>query len=346
MPDQNQERRDGKDPLLEVRALKKYFPVRRGLLQPKQGDVKAVDDVSFDVFPGETFGLVGESGCGKTTTGRLVLRAIEPTSGEVHFRQGGHKVNILRLDKRQMRTVRRDIQLIFQDPFSSLNPRMTVRDIVGEPLLVNRVARGRALENRVAELLDAVGLDPSYMQRYPHAFSGGQRQRIGIARALSLHPKLIVADEPVSALDVSVQAQILNLLEQLQERFGLAYILISHDLAVVEHSCQRIAVMYLGKFVEVADTQTLFRDPKHPYVETLLASVPRLDRKQVAVPGLKGDIASAENKPGGCAFHPRCPYAKDICRSEVPQLRRMATPQGSPRYVACHFADDLELVGV
>lgn len=332
--------------LLEVKGLKKYFPITRGWMRRVKGVVKAVDDVSFHVRRREVLGLVGESGCGKTTTGRAILRAIDPTEGQVLFHDEDGTVDIAKLSKAELRPYRPKMQMIFQDPHSSLNPRMTVGDIVGEPLLVNGLAHGRALKEKVAELLDVVGLDPLYMSRYPHAFSGGQRQRIGIARALSLNPKLVVADEPVSALDVSIQAQILNLLIQLQEEFELTFIFISHDLGVIEHICDRVAVMYLGRIVELADTDTLFSTPKHPYVEALLAAVPRIEGDESKSPSIRGEVTDPIDHISGCAFHPRCPYAQEICRHEDPQLEETAHDPHSPHLVACHFARELTLQGV
>ena len=331
--------------LLEVKNLKKYFPIERGFLRSKIiGNVKAVDGVNFFIREGETLGLVGESGCGKTTTGRVILRAFDPTAGEVWFedKQLG-RVNIPDLDKQSMKVVRQNMQMIFQDPYSSLNPRMTLLQIVGEPFIVHNVAKGQELEDRVAELLRIVGLRPEYMSRYPHAFSGGQRQRIGIARALALNPQFIVCDEPVSALDVSVQAQILNLLQDLQEQFGLTYLFISHDLSVVEHISDRVAVMYVGKLVESATTEELFINPKHPYTEALLSAVPKPDPRLRTEPiVLQGDVADPANPPSGCYFHPRCPYAIDRCSQEEPALREIE-PQ---HFVSCHRADELQLQGV
>ncbi len=330
--------------LLEVNDLKKYFPIKRGFISKTVGHVKAVDGVSFDIREGETLGLVGESGSGKTTTGRMILRALEPTDGEIWFedRDMG-RVNIAELDKRHLKKLRRNIQMIFQDPYSSLNPRMTLLQIVGEPLLVNGIARGRALTDRVAELLQVVGLRPQYMSRYPHAFSGGQRQRIGIARALAMNPQLVVCDEPVSALDVSVQAQILNLLKDLQEQFGLTYLFVAHDLSVVEHISDRVAVMYVGKLMETAPTQELFTNPKHPYTEALLSAVPKPDPRIRTEPMvLPGEVGNPANPPSGCYFHPRCRYAQDICKVERPLLRKV----GDDHWSACHFAEELQLSGV
>jgi oligopeptide/dipeptide ABC transporter ATP-binding protein len=318
--------------LLEIRNLKKYFPVRRGVLSRVVSHVKAVDDVSFTITKGETFGLVGESGCGKTTTGRAVLRLIEPDSGEIRF----EGADMLRLGTGALRALRRDMQIIFQDPFASLNPRMTVRTIVGEPFAIHGIATGSDRDDRVAELLKTVGLEPSVMSRYPHEFSGGQRQRIGIARALALRPKLIVADEPVSALDVSIQSQIINLLADLQVQFGLTYLFISHAIPVIEHISTRIGVMYVGKLVEVGTSQQICVNPKHPYTQALLSAVPVPDpaAKKVRIV-LKGDVPTPINPPSGCRFHPRCPIAVDRCKTEEPPLR----PLEDGRQVACHLAE-------
>ncbi|MBC7222359.1 dipeptide ABC transporter ATP-binding protein [Candidatus Bipolaricaulota bacterium] len=331
--------------LLRVNRLKKYFPVRRGVFRRIVGWVKAVDEVDFFIRQGETLGLVGESGCGKTTCARTILRLIEPTSGEVWFRSKhfGREVDVVHADKKTMKLLRREMQIIFQDPYSSLNPRMTVGDIIGEPLVVHGLAKGKALRERVAELLEAVGLKPEHMRRYPHEFSGGQRQRIGIARALALNPQLVVCDEPVSALDVSIQAQILNLLEDLQDQFGLTYLFVAHDLSVVKHISDRVAVMYLGKIVELAETEELFLRPRHPYTEALLSAVPVPDPDyQAERIILQGDVPSPVNPPKGCRFHPRCMYAKDICANQTPELVDL----GGEHYVACHFASQLTLRGV
>jgi peptide/nickel transport system ATP-binding protein len=330
-------------PLLEVRNLKKHFPIQKGFFRKVVGHVKAVDGVDFFIREGETLGLVGESGCGKTTTGRVILRALNPTDGDVFFRKNGEMVNIAYLSPKEMKAFRRDMQIIFQDPFSSLNPRMTVLDIVSEPLQVHNVAKGTKLKNMVRELLEAVGLKAQHMNRYPYAFSGGQRQRIGIARALALRPKLIVCDEPVSALDVSIQAQVINLLEDLQKEFGLTYLFIAHDLSVVEHISDRVAVMYLGNIVEIARSEELYAHPLHPYTEALMSAVPRTDPEHKSERILlTGDVPSPANPPSGCKFHPRCSYAGEICAEEDPAF----TEHSPDHYAACHFAKELELTGI
>ena len=329
--------------LLEISNLRKYFPIRQGLLRREVGAIRAVDDVSFDIKEGETLGLVGESGCGKTTTSRCILRAVEPTSGEVLYRsEDGSVIDVAAAPRTQLRSLRREMQMIFQDPFSSLNPRMTLLDIVGEPLLIDGMGRGER-EDRVAELLGLVGLRSEFMRRFPHAFSGGQRQRIGIARALALNPRLIVADEPVSALDVSVQAQVLNLMMDLQRDLGLTYLFVAHDLSVVKHISDRVAVMYVGKLVETAPTDDLFSSPRHPYTAALLSSVPEPDpRVQRERTVLQGEVANPANPPTGCYFNPRCQYATDQCRIETPELREIAPDH----FVSCHRAEELELAGV
>ena len=319
-------------PLLSVKGLVKHFPVKRGLLQRTVGQVHAVDGISFDIAPGETLGLVGESGCGKSTVGKAILKLVDATAGEI--RLSGARID--QLSRSEMRPMRRQLQVVFQDPYSSLNPRLKVRDIIAEPLVNYGVAVGPGLADRVVELAGKVGLSPETLDRYPHEFSGGQRQRIGIARALALHPSLIVCDEPVSALDVSVQAQVINLLVDLQREFALAYLFIAHDIAVVEHISHRVAVMYLGKIVEIADRSDLFLRPQHPYTEALLSAVPApepgIEKKRII---LKGDVPSPINPPSGCRFHTRCPYAFARCSSEEPVLQEISTRH----QVACHLRD-------
>ncbi len=318
--------------LLQVRGLKKYFPITQGILfQKKVADVKAVDGVSFDVKSGETLGLVGESGCGKSTTGRTILQLYRPTEGQVLFRNK----DLAQLKGEDLRKMRSDMQMIFQDPYASLNPRMTVGDIVAEPLEVHNIVKGKEKKERVQELLQIVGLNPYFINRYPHEFSGGQRQRIGIARALAVNPDFIVCDEPISALDVSIQAQIINLLEELQERFGLTYLFIAHDLSVVRHISDRVAVMYLGKIVELTDSKTLYENPLHPYTRALLSAVPIPDplieekRERII---LVGDVPSPVNPPKGCRFHTRCPLAIPICKEVEPEWRDV----GGGHFVECH----------
>ncbi len=332
-----------KEPLLEVTDLKKYFPIRRGFVKRVIGNVKAVDGVSFYINEGETLGLVGESGCGKTTTGRCILRAIEPTSGRVMFNDPTlGRINIPELNREQVYHIRHSMRVIFQDPYASLNPRMTLLEIVGAPLRAMDLAKGKELEDRVANMLQTVGLRPEYMRRYPHAFSGGQRQRIGLARALAVNPKFVVCDEPVSALDVSVQAQILNLLEDLQNDFGLTYLFVAHDLSVVAHICDRVAVMYVGKIVEMASTYDLYNQPKHPYTEALMSAIPRPDpRPRTKRVYLTGDVANPANPPSGCYFHPRCSYCVDKCSKEDPPFEEVAPAH----FVKCHRARELKLTG-
>ncbi|HEY4201265.1 MAG TPA: oligopeptide/dipeptide ABC transporter ATP-binding protein [Devosiaceae bacterium] len=334
---------DSRDVILKVRNLRKYYPIESGPLRRVTGHVKAVDDVSFDLHRGEVLGLVGESGCGKTTLGRCLIRAIDPTGGEVLLTPGdGEGVDLATADKAELRRRRPLLSMVFQDPFSSLSPRMTVRDIIGEPLRAQGV-RKRDIEKRVIDLAQLVGLNPGHLSRYPNAFSGGQRQRICIARALISDPVLIVADEPVSALDVSIQAQILNLLQRLQRDMNLSYIFVAHDLSVVEHIADRVAVMYVGKIVELAETEDLYGRPRHPYTEALLSAVPKpdpfLDDDTIV---LQGEIASPAHPPSGCYFHPRCPYAQAICSTEAPALREVAPGHQA----ACHFAEQLNLRGV
>jgi peptide/nickel transport system ATP-binding protein len=330
--------------LLDVRGLQKFFPIQRGMLRRVVGHVRAVDDVSFAIPRGQTLSLVGESGCGKTTTARCILRALPPTAGDILLQTGdGPAVNVARLNKRELRPLRRRMQMIFQDPFSSLNPRRSLLDIVAEPLVANDVGTRRDRTDRVAELLRLVGLRPEYMQRYPHAFSGGQRQRIGIARALALNPELVVADEPVSALDVSVQAQILNLMLDLQGQLGLTYLFVAHDLSVVKHVSDRVAVMYAGQIVEAAATTALFTQPRHPYTEALLSAVPKPDpRLRASRIVLEGEVADTANPPTGCYFHPRCRFAVETCRTRAPALREIADGHA----VRCHRAEEITLRGV
>ena len=330
--------------LLEVNHLKKYYPIEEGLLKKQVGTVKAVDDVSLYINRNETLGLVGESGCGKTTLGRCILRAIEPTEGEVlfHMEQGKPPIDILKLDKKELQTIRRKLALVFQNPYSSLDPRMTVLQIVAEPMLLSGMTMDEAAP-RVGELLEMVGLEKMQMNRYPHAFSGGQRQRIGIARALALNPQFVVADEAVSALDVSVQAQILNLLQDLKESLKPTFLFIAHDLSVIEHVSDRVGVMYVGHLVELAPTEEIYLKPRHPYTEALLSAIPRVDPihkfNRILLPG---EVANAANLPTGCCFHPRCKYCTEKCKKEVPEWTEVSTGH----YVACHRAAELELLGV
>jgi peptide/nickel transport system ATP-binding protein len=332
-------------PILEVRNLQKYFPIRKGMLRKVVGQVRAVDDVSFSLAEGETLGLVGESGCGKTTTARCILRALDPSDGQILFRtKAGELVDVASVPERDMRPLRREMQMIFQDPYASLNPRMNLLDIVGEPLLVIEKMTDRAQRTeRVAALLRLVGLRPEYMQRFPHAFSGGQRQRIVIARALALNPRLVVADEAVSALDVSVQAQVLNLMMRLQRELNLTYLFVAHDLGVVKHICDRVVVMYVGKIVEMAPTEALYRAPRHPYTAALMSAVPVADpRIRSGMTALQGEVPSPANPPSGCYFHPRCPYATEVCVSTPPALEEVAPGH----FVSCHRAKELALAGI
>ena len=331
-------------PLLKVTGLQKLFPIKKGFLKRTVGHVRAVDGVDFHIDEGETLGLVGESGCGKTTTARCVLRAIEPTQGQIQMRVAdGSVVDLGQVPPRELRALRRQMQMIFQDPFTSLNPRMTLLDLVGEPLLVHGLANRREREERVADLLTRVGLRPEYMRRFPHAFSGGERQRIGIARALALHPRLVVADEPVSALDVSVQAQILNLLVDLQADFRLTYLFVAHDLSVVRHISNRVAVMYVGRMVELAETTEIFERPRHPYTAALLSAVPEPDpRTRARRMVLQGEVANPASPPSGCYFHPRCPHAVDVCKTQAPAWQEVS----HGHFVSCHRAAELQLAGV
>ena len=330
--------------LLRVDGLQKLFPIKKGFWKRTVGHVRAVDGVTFHIDEGETLGLVGESGCGKTTTARCILRAVEPTAGQILMRvSDGSEIELGRLRPAELRALRREMQMIFQDPFTSLNPRMTLLDLVGEPLLVHGMKNREEREVRVADLLRRVGLRPEYMRRFPHAFSGGERQRIGIARALALHPRLVVADEPVSALDVSVQAQILNLLIDLQSEFRLTYLFVAHDLSVVRHISNRVAVMYVGRIVELGTTAELFTAPKHPYTAALLSAVPEPDpRAPSRRIMLEGEVANPAAPPPGCYFHPRCPYAVDKCRTEAPSWRETSPAH----FTACHRAEELQLAGV
>jgi peptide/nickel transport system ATP-binding protein len=330
------------DVVLRVDNLKKYFPLLKGFMKRQVGIVRAVDDVSFSIRQGETVSLVGESGCGKTTTSRCIVRALEPTDGKILYRTDqGRVFDLAKMDQHDIRPLRRDFQMVFQDPFSSLNPRMTIYEIVSEPLRVHNIGSRSEREDRVADLLQRVGLRPEYMQRFPHAFSGGQRQRIGIARALSVNPRMIVADEPVSALDVSVQAQVLNLMMDLQDELGLTYLFIAHDLSVVNQISNTVLVMYVGRVAEIGPPQALFKSPKHPYTAALLASLPKpdpLQRHARTIP--EGEIANPANPPSGCYFHPRCPYVIEQCKQETPPLEEILPG----RYVSCHRAREIELV--
>jgi oligopeptide/dipeptide ABC transporter ATP-binding protein len=335
---------DAGAPLLSVRGLRKYFPIRSGgFLSRTVGVIRAVDDVSFDLYPGETLGLVGESGSGKTTAARCILRALAPTAGEVLFRLDGRMVDLARLSARALKPLRPSIQMVFQDPFSSLNPRMTVGQIIAEPLVIHQLAKGAELDRRVTEMLSRIGLKREHGACYPHAFSGGQRQRIGIARALITRPSLMVADEAVSALDVSVQAQVLNLLKDLQEEFKLTYLFVAHNLEIVRHLCSRVAVMYAGRIIELGPTAALFAGPKHPYTRALRSAVPRADPDQPMSLRIAGETADPGDLPAGCAFHPRCPECFAPCRTQRPEL---APGAGDHHWVACHlFANNGRLAG-
>jgi peptide/nickel transport system ATP-binding protein len=336
--------------ILDVKGLKKYFPIQKGLFRRVVGYVKAVDNISFFVREGETLGLVGESGCGKTTASRSVIRLYEPTAGHIHFKTAKFSadgqeemVNLREMDAEQMKLIRQEMSMIFQDPVGSLNPRMSVFDIVSEPLVIHGRGTGPETEETVVHLLERVGLRPQHMRRYPHEFSGGQRQRIGIARALALSPRLVFCDEPVSALDVSIQAQTLNLLQDLQADFNLAYVFVAHDLSVVQHISDRVAVMYVGKIAEMANSDALYNNPLHPYTEALMSAVPKPDPKYESERIImKGDVADPSNPPPGCYFHPRCQYAIDICHQEEPEFRELKPDH----FVACHRAQELQLRGV
>ncbi len=335
------------EPIIEVQNLKKHFPIDKGFFRRTVGHVRAVDDVSFSIRKGEVFGLVGESGSGKSTTALTILRAWLPTAGRVTFHdyRSGRTHELSSLRTRKLVPLRKELQVVFQDPYSSLNSRMTVREVISEPMVIHGEHNSKKIDEKVVHLLESVGLRAQHINRYPHAFSGGQRQRIAIARALSVDPQFLVCDESVSALDVSVQAQILNLLTDLQTQFDLTYLFIAHDLSVIKHICDRVGVMYAGKLVEVADTDDLFRAPRHPYTESLLSAVPEADPDVKATRiVLEGEIPNPANPPSGCYFHPRCPYAREICSTEEPQLGQ---PDGDTnRYDACLFSDELELTGV
>jgi oligopeptide transport system ATP-binding protein len=326
-----------KDVLVQVTDLKKYFPIRRGVIRRQVGAVQAVDGVSFNIYKGETLGLVGESGCGKSTTGRAILQLLKPTAGEVKYEDRDLTV----LTKNELRKARRNMQMIFQDPYASLNPRMSVGRIIGEPLEIHNIGNAKSQKERIQELLKVVGLNPYFVNRYPHEFSGGQRQRIGIARALATNPSFIVADEPISALDVSIQAQVVNLLDDLKEELGLTYLFIAHDLSMVRYISDRVAVMYLGRIVELADRDEIYEHPLHPYTQALLSAIPIPDpdkeaKRQRII--LKGDVPNPANPPPACRFHTRCSYATDICKEEDPEFRNLGT-EASPHMVACHHAE-------
>ena len=330
-------------PLLEIEGLKKYYPIEAGISKKKIGEVKAVDNVNLTIYKNEVLGVVGESGCGKTTLGRTVLRIIEPTDGKVKFHFDGKEIDFTALDKKELRQMRRHLQMIFQNPYTSLNPRMTIFDIVAEPMRLGGGFTQDEISERVKTLINKVGLEVKHLNRYPHAFSGGQRQRIGIARALVMDPQFVVADEAVSALDVSIQAQILNLLKELKDENNLTYMFIAHNLSVVEHVSDRVCVMYLGRVVEMAETEELFYHPKHPYTEALLSAIPVADptveNNRIMLPG---EVGNAANLPSGCCFHPRCKYACDECKEKIPELREL-TPG---HFAACHRIEDLKLDGI
>lgn len=335
---------ENQKPQIKVENLLKKFPVEKGFFKRVVGHIKAVNRLNFKIDMGEVLGLVGESGCGKTTLGQTILRAMEPDDGKIYFNFGnGELQNIMEMSKREFRSYRRYMQMIFQDPFSSLDPRKTILDIVGEPLKVNNIARGKELENRVRKVVASAGLNVEHIRRFPHAFSGGQRQRIAIARALAPNPRFVVADEPVSALDVSVRAEILNLFKDLQEELELTILFIAHDLSVVRYISDRVAVMYVGKMVEIAETRELYFNPQHPYTEVLMSAIPvpdpRVDKERKI---LEGEVPSASNPPAGCYFHPRCEYSQDICQKQTPELEEIR----EDHYAACHFADKLTLRGV
>lgn len=347
---QTEQKQSKNNYLLEVKGLKKFFPIQKGLMRKTVGYVKAVDDVNFYVREGETLGLVGESGCGKSTAGRSIIRLYEPTAGQILFKsrtlgQDGKQklVNLMELKPDEMKLVRKEISMVFQDPINSLNPRMTVSDIVAEPMVIHGLDMGRETEEVIVRLLERVGLRPDHLRRYPHEFSGGQRQRIGIARALSLNPSLVICDEPVSALDVSIQAQTLNLLQDLQKDFNLSYIFVAHDLSVVQHISDRVAVMYVGKIAEMASAEEIYSHPLHPYTEALLSAVPKPDptyKSERIV--MQGDVADPSNPPSGCYFHPRCRYVQEVCRTTPPEFRELRPDH----FVSCHRAEELQLEGI
>ena len=342
----NQAAADTREVILDVKGLKKHFPIRKGFLQKTIGYTKAVDGVDLFIREGETLGLVGESGCGKTTTGRAILRLLEPTAGTIKFRnQSGETVEMTELEKAELKAIRREMQIIFQDPFSSLNPRMSIERLIAEPLVVHEIGNKEFRRHRVRELLEAVGMSGQIASRYPHEFSGGQRQRIGIARALALNPRLIICDEPVSALDVSVQAQVLNLMQELQDKMGLTYLFIAHDLSVVEHISDRVGVMYLGRIVELTQSEELYQNPRHPYTEALLSAIPYADPDMVTEEILlEGNVPDPSNAPPGCHFHPRCRYAVARCSQAIPEL--VPTRDNPEHFVACHRHEDLSLTPV